>query len=97
MTIVKKILKLMIAITVCIIFFIGTLPSILSTDFGKKWAISFVNESIPGKIEVEDIQLSWFGNQSIKGFKLKDPHGINVVNVQELHIEQSLASYLLSG
>lgn len=84
---------LIIAIALLILFLflvlIGT-PSILSSRWGQNQIISYINQKIPGTVELQEINVSWFGNQKINGFILKDPSGKIVASMDSLGTDSPL-------
>lgn len=76
--------------------FIGLLPSIVSSTWGKSFLTKKINESIPGRISIERISLSWLGNQKITGLKLYDPEDEQVLNFDFATVENSLIKILFN-
>jgi len=71
-----------------------SVPSLLSTDFGRKQALKAVNSQIEGTLAIEKLQLSWFGNQGIQGLELKDAEGHSILSFANLDIPNSLFELL---
>lgn len=70
--------------------FIALLPTLSSTDWGRKQIVNWVNYSIPGQIEISSLDLHWGKNQVIEGFLLKDPEGKSVVEIEKFSTEATL-------
>lgn len=67
--------------------FIGLFPRLVSTDWGRKHFLKGVNQFIPGKIEIQSIQLQWTKSQIIKGVTLEDPKGEVILKIERLSID----------
>lgn len=86
-----------------IIFFVLTtalvafLPTIVSTQWGKKQVTAFINRSIPGQVEIKQLKLSWMGGQLIEGFLLHDPKGNAIVGFERFYTEASLWQLILKS
>lgn len=79
----------------CLIFLaVAALPTLASSSFGKEKITALINRSIPGKIHIEDISLSWLGSQSIKGISLADPDNSPVLSLESVKIDASLFKLL---
>jgi hypothetical protein len=69
-------------------------PTILSTSFGRGLAVSAVNDSIHGSIQLENIELNWLSGQRIERLVLLDPQGRQVLRLDELTTELTLLQAL---
>jgi|GEM_PF-7005406 len=81
----KKILLLLLVASVACIAF---LPSILSSPWVKEKLVELVNRRIPGRLEVENLSLSWLGPQKIEGITLSDSHPI--LSIASVTVEGAL-------
>lgn len=70
--------------------FIGLLPTIMSTEWGKRQTIALINHFIPGKIEAKKLHLQWRKGQAIEGFFLYDPYGNTVLGIEHFYTEGTL-------
>lgn len=86
----KIFLSLFFILFCAIALFIALLPSLLSSSWVKEKFVSVINQSIPGKIKVDNLSLSWFGKQSIEGISLSYPENTPVISLQKLHTNVSL-------
>lgn len=73
------------------------LPTLLSTDFGKRQLARGIHSYIPGTIDAKALNLSWLGNQSVEEAVLRDPMGSPVLHVKTLEIKDSLLHLLWNG
>lgn len=55
-----------------LLLFIAFLPSLLSTNIGKKSFTHIINAKFSGKFTIEKLSLSWFGDQNIQGIQWKN-------------------------
>lgn len=72
----------------------AALPTVLSTDWGRETAVNWVNRSVPGKVDAEDISLSWLGGQSVQGLAIHDPAGQPVLKLASFTTDLSLLDAL---
>lgn len=79
-----------LALIISVGAFILMIPSIISTDWGKKQTISWISSSIPGSIEIENLELRWGHGQLIQGFSLKDTEGKAVLGFDTFSTEAPL-------
>lgn len=87
----KKVLLALLPILGIVLTFIMLLPSLLSTSWVKdRFLVPYVNRHIQGQIEVKNLQLSWFGKQSLGGFVLRDIDQKNLVTIESLETDTSL-------
>jgi hypothetical protein len=77
-----------------IALFIGLLPTLISSSWGKELSQSLINHFIPGKVEVRSLNLQWGAGQRIQGVLIKDSEGQTVVEIEHLFSEISLWSIL---
>lgn len=73
------------------------LPTLLSTDFGKRQLARGIHSYIPGTIDAQRLNLSWLGRQSVEEAFLRDPMGSPVLHVKNLEIKGSLLHLLWNG
>lgn len=66
---------------------VGLLPTLASTGPGTKWVVGRINAELPGRVAVEDLNLSWFGGQSLEGVMLFDPAGVKVASLDRVALE----------
>lgn len=66
------------------------LPTLASTEWGRKQVVYWINRSIPGTIEIRSLDLHWSSGQDIEGILLKDPQGHSVVQIEKFSTEATL-------
>jgi hypothetical protein len=74
--------------------FLLLLPTLMSSDWGRKQTLKIANHFIPGEIEVRSLKLQWGKEQTIEGFLLKDPEGQPVLEIKSLTMEAPLWKFL---
>ncbi|MGE0199038.1 MAG: hypothetical protein AB7S94_09825 [Simkaniaceae bacterium] len=57
---------------------VALVPTLLSTDAGKRFIIGKIEKATHAKIAIEDLDLSWFGIQQVDAFTLDDGKGLKV-------------------
>lgn len=70
--------------------FISSLPTIMSSDWGKKQLTEWINLEIPGKLIIDRLELHWGGHQVIEGIILNNPDGRPVFTIKKIETEASL-------
>lgn len=88
---VLKILVRFFLILLCVsILGVALLPSLISSSWGKEKLTAWTNRSIPGKIRVDNLSITWFGPQTIQGFSLSDPHNETILSLESASSNTSL-------
>lgn len=90
----RKVISSLLAGFLLIAVIVFSLPSLLSTEWGKNRLLALTNYFIPGSIEIKDVQLSWFGPQIAKNIHLKDPSGNIVASVSDFSTDATLIELL---
>ena len=66
------------------------LPTLASTEWGRKQVVYWINRSIPGTIEIRSLDLHWTQGQDLEGILLKDPQGHSVFQIEKFSTEGTL-------
>lgn len=90
-------LKAGLAILMLLLLLIFALPTLISTNWGRKQILNMVNARIPGKIEMDSLHLSWWSPQQAKAITIKDSAGAEVASIAELQSNLSLINLWLKG
>lgn len=77
-----------------VLFFLA--PTLISTGWGKKRVEDKVGRSLGGTVSIDDLSLSWFSSQSIKGIAFRDASGQVVLNCPMVKGDSSLWDLLFS-
>lgn len=97
----RKILKIVLItaalVLVLAVAFISSLPTLMSTKWGQNLTLGSVNSKISGRIQVENLNLSWLGKQEIQGFTLFDAEDEPAISLESLQIDLGLISLLKQG
>lgn len=91
-----KILYILLGIVLIFTILLIALPSLVSTQWGNKLLLQYLNSRIPGTLEAESIDLSWTGPQVTKNLILKDPSHHFVLSIQKSTADISLLSLLFN-
>lgn len=90
----RKAIHSFIILILAIVIFLLLLPSLLSTDIGRKQLVAVINSLIPGEVEIRRLQLHWRHDQIMEGFHLKDPEGNSVLRIETFSTETPLLQIL---
>lgn len=77
-------------IFILMLVLIGFFPSMISSDWGKKQIVEWMNLSIPGKVTIDHLNFQWGKGQSIKGISLLSAEGQTVLRIKKITTEASL-------
>lgn len=88
-----------ISIFVCAILSItllitALLPSVISTSWGNRQVVAFINRAIPGHVSINKIDIGWVGPQRLEGVSLSDPDGTTVFTLDSLSAQTSIINAL---
>lgn len=72
------------------IIFVAALPSMISSPSGKERFLRLLNGQIPGCVKIEQVHLSWFGYQEVKGFSLSDEENNPILTFESFRTEAAL-------
>lgn len=76
---------------------IACIPSILSTSWFKDRLLSSISNEINGRVQAENIHLSWFGPQTVEGVRLLGPHGEEIATLYSFTTDTSLFAFFSSN
>ncbi len=77
--------------------FIATLPSILSTNWGKKTLISVIEKNQNISISIDELNLSLFGNQEAKLVSISDKGGDWNLISQDIKVDSGFIPLIFTG
>lgn len=86
----RIVLLSLLGLMVLLLVLVAFTPAILSTGWGSARVQNIADDAIPGSIVIDDLSLSWFGSQQLRGVVLNDPEGKPVAEVGRLSTELSL-------
>lgn len=72
-------------------------PTLLSTGWGTRWAVSLINGRIAGTVAAANLDLAWFSGQRIEGLDVTDPQGSQVLTAQAIEAPEATLWSLLRG
>jgi len=76
---------------------IVSVPTIVSSEWGRQKIASLINKEIAGSVEFEKLNISWFNGQLIENLTLKDPDRVTVLTVKTLSTSQPLWELVFYG
>lgn len=86
-----KILLSVIALFVIALgLLVALLPSLISSSWGTNKILGYINNEIPGRLNLKELSISWSGPQTIKDVSLTDKDGNEVVTLQSGSLDSSL-------
>ena len=88
------ILGVIVALVMVLVTILVIIPKFLSTDFGRKITLSYADDLLSGKLEIENWSLRWFGGIHIEGVRYDDSSAGLRVDIQEVKGKQGLFSLL---
>lgn len=71
-------------------------PMYISSDGGKNMIVGKINESIDGKVEMQDLKMGWFSGVKLTDLKFADNAGTTSVNIKEITTKPKYVS-LITG
>lgn len=83
-------IKLIIILFIILGLTLALLPTLANTNWGRNQLVSWVNQSIPGNIEIRNLDLHWGKGQIIEGILLKDPEGQSVLGIEKISTDATL-------
>jgi len=81
---------IVLGVTAGLVVLVAMLPYLLSTGPVRNYIAASLSDSIRGRIEIDDIRLSWNGPTVISGLRLYEPRGQMVSSVQRLRWERGV-------
>ncbi|HEV8052283.1 MAG TPA: hypothetical protein VGP47_07305, partial [Parachlamydiaceae bacterium] len=92
----KIFFRVFLILTCFILLSAAMLPTLLSSHWGKEKLTSLINQSIPGKVKIDDLSLAWIGSQSLQGLSLLDPQENVILSLESAATHASLLTLLIN-
>ncbi len=89
-----KFISVLGIIIVIIIAIIATLPHLVSSPGGKKFALNQINQRIPGELAFTSWSLRWLGNMSIEQLTFHDINGQRLLDLSKASISRGLLNLI---
>lgn len=86
----KNLKKFVFAAFLLFLLLLSFIPSILSTGRGTLFLLSFINHKIPGTLDIENTDLSWFGKQNFYTVTLKSETGESILAAKQVEVDAPL-------
>ena len=90
-------IKTLIGSLLLIFVGIALFPTFLSTEWGRQGISVLLKYQTNHSIECNELHLSWFGKQEMKGIILNDEKGNTAISIKKLSTKTSLIPFLLQG
>ncbi|MEX2543988.1 MAG: hypothetical protein WD316_02555 [Phycisphaeraceae bacterium] len=71
-------------LVVLVLIGVALVPTLLSTQMGKRTILGVVNDRIRGSVDAEAVALTWFRGQSVTDLRLFDPAGEQVLHAPRI-------------
>ena len=92
---IKRLLVTFGSLLVLLVIFAGMLPALVSSSWGKNYLANFLGQKIESKVVLDELSLSWFGSQEIKGLKISDAKDQNIFSCNAITSDASLWNILI--
>jgi hypothetical protein len=87
--------KLLALLAIGMVVLVSALPWLLGTGPARRWIVARANQVLaPSRLEIDGLQLSWFGPTRINGLALRDAQGDRVIVAQRATWTRSLTNIL---
>lgn len=87
---VSRAISLILILLIFLGLLLALLPTLASTEWGRKQVVAWVNRSIPGNVEIKNLEFHWGKGQVLEGILLKDPEGQSVLGIEKFSTEATL-------
>ncbi|MDQ3439835.1 MAG: hypothetical protein M3478_05740, partial [Planctomycetota bacterium] len=85
-------LKVIGVVLLLLVLLIVFLPAIASTGPVKSFAVNKINDSLNGKVEINDWSIGWTSGIDVKGVKVLDAQGVTVLTISRVRVPVNLIS-----
>jgi len=90
--------KRLLLLSLLLIFgVIAAAPTLISFQRGKNYLLSFIEKSSRYQISIDELSLSWFGAQTVKGLKIQERADEPLLTCQEITTSAPLWHLLFGG
>ena len=83
--VLRRILATAAVIIILLIIGVLLIPTIVSSGFGRSFAVNKINSNINGKAQITGLSVTWGGNINLDGFKLDDADGRQILQLSHFH------------
>ncbi len=88
--------RLVVLFLLIIVAVVAAVPWFLSTDSGRKLAVSIINGQMEGRVALDDLDLSWRNQSQVTGVKVWDAQNRLVLQLPSVRLSKGLWSLLVS-
>lgn len=89
-TFISRLIKCFILFVLISSSLLALFPTFVSTKWGSKQVMQWINHAIPGTLDIRTLDLNWSEGQTLEGIVLKDPQGQTVLSMEKLSTEATL-------
>lgn len=80
-----------------LLLFLAMLPTMLGMGMVRRLVLNQVNDSLAGKVVVEDWSFGWITGVKVKGVRVEDDTGNPVIEVGQIKVDYPLAKLLVAS
>ena len=93
----RRWLRWLIVLLVLLAVLLAAAPSLLSTNAAVGFVTDLVNDRIQGRIEIDELSLGWFTPGEVRGLRVIDAAGKEVLRVESARLSGGLARRIANG
>jgi hypothetical protein len=75
---------------------IAAAPTLLSTSWGQGLCLKAASRAYPGSIELQSLSMGWLSGIDVRGLKVKDPQGKDLLSCAQFSLDKPLVSFVFS-
>jgi hypothetical protein len=83
-------LKVLGGVLLLIVLLVVFLPSIASTGPVKSFVVNKINDSLNGKVEINDWSIGWMSGVDVEGVKVLDQQGVTILTISRVRVPMKL-------
>lgn len=92
----RKTVSVLVGILVVVFVLVLAAPWFLSSSMGTNLLTNVINSKIAGQVSIQDLSISWWGEQKLKDVSLKSTTGDEIIYLGEMTVQQPLLSFLFN-
>lgn len=77
-------------LVVVLVGLVAAAPMLLSAGFARAMVLDQVNGRVPGRVQIDGLSLAWLGGNELRGVKVQDPAGRDVLQIDRLRVERGI-------
>ena len=88
----RRRLRIALIVVAAVLLLVGLTPYVLSTGAATRWIVGMVNDRLVGTVAIDDLSLGWLGPCRVKGLRVTDTDGREVLRVEQITWDKGLLS-----